>query len=145
MNSAASTEVVLGLIAIITLLSGGLVYIVKNYNSTKEVLVQSTAVNNAVNNVGPGESRIYDMVLDIKLSVDKLKEDAEARALKGWDSLPSDLANAPAVVETIREIQHDIVDNLKEHERVAAENLKEHKAMTNSIVELKDLIIRQRS
>ena len=109
-----------------------LYYVVRTFQASNEV-------NKAVNNVGPGETRIYDQVVsllelaaEMKANQNEIVKDVaaivdtqNAFSEKGWMRLPSDIGDATALTETIRRLQYqdermnekldDILLELKSH------------------------------
>lgn len=123
------TVIVLGLLGTTI---ATLVWVIKNGSRVKETsdyaqiaAHQSSAANKAVNNVGPGDHTLYDMVAAIKEDVLELKAEvkdvrAEQRAFAshGWETLPDDMNTAVALTQTIRGLQnghsavHDKLDSI---------------------------------
>lgn len=96
----ATLAAILGsLVAVITLL-------VRNAKDTKIAAKNAVAANNAVNNIGPGEHSLWDQVGFMREDLRKLVEAQESFAEKGWNKLPIDLADAPALTQTIRDLQN---------------------------------------
>ena len=98
-------QIILALIAIIATAIAGLVYTIKNNSLVKEGSKAAQQVNQAVNNVGPGEHRLYDMVAMIRDEIKYLTEAQHDFANKGWATLPADIGTASRLTETIRDLQ----------------------------------------
>jgi len=94
---------VVGLLAVIVLL-------VKTMSEVKTGSQQAAAVNDAVNNIGPGGVRLYDRVSHIDQAVAELRQAQTDFAKRGWGALPDDIATASGLTEVIRDIQHEIAD-----------------------------------
>ena len=86
------------LVAILVTLAGILAVVIKSWQEAR-------AANNAVNNIGPGEHRLYDRIQMIHDEVMHLREGEEQFQSKGWPSLPEDLGSAAALTSTIRDLQ----------------------------------------
>ena len=102
----------------VTCLTGVLWFVIRAYG-------QSKAANEAVNNVRPGEHRLYDMVANLEKSVDKLTGHNEDFVSKGWETLPTDIGTSAALTSTIRDLQNAAVLNHEEHKKIVSslENL----------------------
>ena len=138
-------QIILSLIALSATLVTGLIYLVKNYRTTKDTNLQTTAVNAAVNNVGEGEHRLYDKITaihqivimnkdhldDLKIDVDELVVQQKAFSEKGWQHLPPDLRDAPALTQTIRDIQNKNSERRREHEHIQVQ-------LNNILIELRE-------
>ena len=101
------------LAGVLTSLIVVLYYVVRTFQSSNEV-------NKAVNNIGPGETRLYDQVVallelaaemkvnqaeivkDMTVLVDAQNDFSE----KGWRRLPPYIGDASALTETIRRLQY---------------------------------------
>ena len=122
---ASNTQIILGLIAVLATCVGILGYVIKNSSTAKQALEQTTQVNRAVNNVGPGEHRLYDKISGLESSVNKLVEIQEKFSEHGWETLPPDLNTAVGLTVSIRELQtnyhvvnsklDEILVNLQDH------------------------------
>lgn len=104
--SSNQDQIILALIAIIGTSVAALVYTIRNNTIAKGASEQVRQVNNAVNNIGPGEHRLYDKVDRIEKSVSKLEADQEEFDSHGWENLPPDLNNAVMLTSTIRDLQN---------------------------------------
>ena len=109
-------QIILALIAVVATSVAALVWVIRNSRTLTQTLEQASAANAAVNNVGPGQHRLYQMVEHIAADVETLKAEQHDFDGHGWDHLPPDLADAVALTETIRQIQ--------ETDRETAEALK---------------------
>jgi uncharacterized membrane protein len=101
--SATDDQIVLALIAIISLSIGALVYTIKNNSLGKDI-------NKAVNNVGPGEHHLIDLIKQIK--------DKQEEFDKKWGNLPDDMDDAVGLVELIHGMDKrisGIQGELREH------------------------------
>ena len=109
-----------------------LYYVVRTFQSSDQV-------NKAVNNIGPGEVRLYDQVVtllelaaEMKVNQNEIVKDMAVLmdahndySDKGWRRLPPDIGDASALTETIRRLQyHDERINEKLDEILA--ELKSH-------------------
>ena len=112
-------QVTLAALAVISMLAAGLVFVVKGYR-------ESRAANNAVNHTEFGEKRLFDRVVDLGKSVDHLIETQTEFQKLGWGHLPSDMADAPALTETIRSVQRADEDMVRMFEAFEARNVEEH-------------------
>jgi hypothetical protein len=101
-----NNAIILALIGLVSTSIAALVYTIKNGKISQEGVDQITAVNNAVNNVGPGEHRLYDMLALVRKDIEYLTIAQREFASKGWGSLPPDLNNAIGLTEVIRDLQH---------------------------------------
>ena len=99
-------QVILMLGALLSTLVAALVYLAKSYINTKIAAEQSTEANKAVNNVGPGDHRLYDKISSIEKNVEHLIRDQETFDSHGWETLPQDLGTAVGLTTTIRDLQH---------------------------------------
>ena len=111
-------QIILALIGVGTTLIAALVATVKAAMSSRVAAVQAAEANRAVNGVGPGEARLYDMVADIKADLDKLVVANEDFARRGWMTLPDDLSTAARLTETIRALQHGSRDTSEKLDQV---------------------------
>jgi hypothetical protein len=101
-------QIILALIAVIATAVAALVYTIKNNGIAKQGAKAANETNAAVNNIGPGEHRLYDMVVMIRDEVKALTNSQSEVDKKGWSTLPVDLGSATALTETIRTLQrHD--------------------------------------
>jgi hypothetical protein len=108
---AAHDQIVLGLIGVLGVVIAGLVYIVKAYANTKVAAQQATEANKAVNNIGPGEHRLYDVIARIEAKQDDFD--------KRWGNLPDGMDDAVGLVELLHgldrrvsEIQVQLVEHV---------------------------------
>ena len=99
-------QIVLAVIALASMLAASLVYLVKGYSNSKTAAEQATEANKAVNNVGPGDHRLYDKISSIEKNVEHLIRDQETFDSHGWETLPQDLGTAVGLTTTIRDLQH---------------------------------------
>ena len=99
--SDAHDQIILALIAIVGTSIAALVYIIKNTTITKAAAKDAAEANIAVNNIGPGDHRLYDVISRI--------EAKQADFDKLWGNLPSHMNSAVTLSETI----HDIQDSIK--------------------------------
>lgn len=72
--TTTNDQVVLALIAVIAASVGALVFVIRNGRLVKDTNTQITEVNKAVNNVGPGEHRLYDKVTHLMLDMSEIKD-----------------------------------------------------------------------
>lgn len=108
-------QIVMALIGVVAASVAALVFVIKNGRDIRAgasdaatAATQATAANTAVNNIGPGQHTLYNLVSSIKDDVDELKATQQEFSKHGWVALPADLATAPALTATIRSIQaHD--------------------------------------
>jgi hypothetical protein len=132
--SATQDQIMLALIALVGTSIAALVYIIRNGRTAQGAAddaavaaKQATAANNAVNNVGPGKSTLYNMVerIDkrsaetnekvaglsadmraVKTDVTRLKKEQDEYDSHGWGTLPLDLGTAVGLTTTIRDLQN---------------------------------------
>lgn len=71
--NTSSDQIVLALIAVISLSMGALVFVIRNSKMVKETHEQISQVNTAVNNIGPGEHRLYDKVTHVISELEDVK------------------------------------------------------------------------
>lgn len=69
----SSDQIVLALIAVIAASVGALVFVIRNGKVARDTNVQISEVNKAVNNIGPGEHRLYDKVTHILVDLSEVK------------------------------------------------------------------------
>ena len=69
---------------------------------------QARAANAAVNNVGPGEHRLYDQIGHLSDAIQRIETKQNDFDTKGWPTLPSDMNTAAGLTEVIRDIQHEL-------------------------------------
>ena len=96
-------KIIMGLIAIIATSVGALVYAIKNNGLGKDI-------NRAVNNVGPGEHHLIDLIKQIK--------DRQDQFDKAWGNLPEDMDDAVGLVELLHEMRRELRetrDDLRDH------------------------------
>lgn len=86
-------QIILALIAIIGTSIGALVYTIKNNRLGKDI-------NRAVNNVGPGEHHLIDLIKQIK--------DRQDTFDKAWGNLPDDMDDAVGLVELLHGMNAEI-------------------------------------
>lgn len=99
-------QITLALIGVGATLVAALVYVVKAYTNAKVAAEQATAANQAVNNVGPGQHNLYDMVASQSKTLERLVDAQNDFTERGWRRLPDDLSTSAKLTETIRELQH---------------------------------------
>ena len=126
-ESIANTndQVVMALIAIVGTSIAALVYVIRNGRLAKDSNAQISAVNRAVNDIGPGEHRLWDKIDNIEKSLTHLEVDQETFDSHGWETLPADLNTAVGLTTTIRDLQNGhaavnekldtIIEELREH------------------------------
>lgn len=109
-----SDQIVLALIAIIGTSVAALVYTIRNNRTVQAgaqyaetAAKQASAANAAVNNVGPGDHSLYDLVVHVKEEVDELREAQKDFIRRGWQGLQPPIDTAIGLTTTINEIQHD--------------------------------------
>lgn len=116
-------QIIFALIAIVATSIGALVYTIKNNKLGRDI-------NKAVNNVGPGEHHLIDLIKQIKDKQDEFD--------KKWGNLPDDLDDAVGVVEVLRGMDRRIsgiqgelrahIAELREHAVGIQGELREHVA-----------------
>jgi len=111
---ASDSTVAGGLILVVTMLVGVLVFLVRTFSATRQV-------NQAVNNVGPGEHSLWDQVSFIREDISVLVEAQKDFAEKGWRTLPDDIGTASRLTETIRHLQAGAEGNERDHARIVAD------------------------
>lgn len=95
------------LAVVILLMVGAVLYLVASARKQIDsAAAHAEAANRAVNNVGPGEHRMYDKIDMIRQDVEMLVRAQEEFAKRGWHTLPPDLSSSAALTSTIRELQH---------------------------------------
>ncbi len=92
----------LGVLGVVILILVALLWITIR-NSAKV-----SSVNNAVNNIKPGDTNLVDRVRNIESMLMKLDTWMDDFNRHGWPSLPADIGSAAALTETIRAIQNRI-------------------------------------
>jgi hypothetical protein len=105
-SSGTTDQIVLALIGLLGTSIAALVYTIRNNTIAKQAVSVVEDVNAAVNNVGPGQHRLYEMVEHIKADIIALKEGQRHYDAHGWDMLPPDLGTSVALTSTIRDIQY---------------------------------------
>jgi len=118
-------QIMLALIALVATSITALVYVIRNGRYSRTGAEQATAANEAVNNVGEGKHKLYDMVERIRDDVTDLKEDQDQFDSHGWETLPSDIGTAVGLTTTIRDLQNNhkqvnekldtLISELREH------------------------------
>ena len=98
--SSEHDQVILALIALIGTSIAALVYTIRNNALGKGIAVDAAEANRAVNNVGPGEHRLYDLVSRIEV-----KQDAFDKA---WGNLPAEMGDAVGLVSLLHGMRRDI-------------------------------------
>jgi len=139
--SATQDQIMLALIALVSMSIAALVYIIRNgrmdsgaADDEATAAVTETADKRAVNNVGPGKHTLYDMVerIDVrsadtnvkvvalssdmravKSDVSTLKKQQDEYDSHGWTTLPPDIGTAVGLTTTIRDLQngHKLVND----------------------------------
>ena len=113
-----NTEIVFALVGLLTTMLAATVYLARGYRNTKIAARESTSASAAVNNVGPGEHRLWDKIDAIQNAVERQAAIQEAFDSHGWGNLPDDLNNAVKLTTTIRDVQrhhdetHDKLDKI---------------------------------
>jgi hypothetical protein len=125
----AHDQIVLGLIATLTIVVSALVYIVKSYSGVrsdaKTAATQATATNKAVNNVETGELSLYRLVDQNSKQLDELhgKLDSvlvkQAAFDKAWGNLPGDIDDAVGLSQTL----HDITGRIDKLDAALADHV----------------------
>lgn len=105
------------LVAVLMMLAAGLIYLVKTFKAAQ-------GANSAVNNVGPGEHRLYDKIGFLQKGMEHLIEANDQFNRKGWNSLPQDINTASGLTEVIRELQNDHRSGHELLERIEIELLR---------------------
>jgi hypothetical protein len=128
-------QIMLALIALVSMSIAALVFIIRNGRMAQgagedaaTAAKQATAANAAVNNVGPGAHKLYDLVeridrksghtaikvtelsADVKVikeDVTDLKKDQDQFDAHGWETLPADISDAVGLTTTIRDLQNN--------------------------------------
>jgi hypothetical protein len=95
-------KIIASLVGLLGLSITALVYVIKNYGLSKTAAEQSSEANKAVNNVGPGEHRLYDLVMKV---VEKQEEFD-----RKWGNLPSDMDDAVDLMTVVNELRSSIAD-----------------------------------
>jgi hypothetical protein len=97
-------QIILALIAIIATSIAALVYTIKNNGLGKDI-------NRAVNNVGPGEHHLIDLIKQIRVKQEEFD--------KKWGNLPEEMDDAVGLVELlhnmdarIKKLDQDIADHV---------------------------------
>ena len=98
--------IIFALIGMVGTSIAALVYTIRNNRIAKDGVDQISQVNNAVNNIGPGEHRLYDMISLIRSDIEYLTNEQRNFAAKGWNSLPEDINTAVGLTSVIRDLQH---------------------------------------
>jgi hypothetical protein len=121
-NAGSSEQVVLALIAVIATAVGALAFVIRGaQNTAKDTNEQVREVNRAVNNIGPGEHRLYDKVDHISNELSLVTEilNTVTRELKEhrafwkdfhlkWGNLPEELDSAADLAVTLSRIRDEI-------------------------------------
>lgn len=134
-SGSSSDQVVLALISIIAIAVGALVFVIKNgkvardtneqvtntISTIQDTNAQITQVNRAVNNIGPGDHRLYDKVAlavneleEVKDILGYVTEEIKQNRVNwknfhtAWDSLPDGMNNASDLAKSLLEIRGDI-------------------------------------
>ena len=109
-------QIMLALIALVATSIAALVWVIKSGRLAKDSNEQIAAVNRAVNDIGPGEHRLWDKIDNIEKAVVHLEHDQETFDSHGWETLPADLNTAVGLTTTIRDLQ----DGHKKLDRIIA-------------------------
>jgi hypothetical protein len=114
-TSSQYNNIVMALIAIIATSIAALVYVIKNNVLGKSISKDASEANKAVNNIGPGEHRLYDVIKSI--------ETKQAEFDRRWGNLPDNIDDAVSLSETIHDI-HISIKNIdtKLDAHIAREN-----------------------
>jgi hypothetical protein len=86
-------QIILALIAIISVSIGALVYTIKNNALGKDIAKNAYEANKAVNNIGPGEHRLYEVIARIEAKQDEFD--------RKWGNLPADMDDAVGLAELL--------------------------------------------
>jgi len=95
-------QIILALITIVGTSIAALVYTIKNNALGKGIARDAYEANKAVNNIGPGEHRLYDVIARIEKKQDEFD--------KKWGNLPEDMDDAVGLVELIHGMDKRITD-----------------------------------
>jgi len=132
--AADHDQIVLAIIALASMLAAALVYLAKGYGNSKIAAEQSTAANRAVNDIGPGDHRLYDKVTMIaedthtnRKAIEKLIANQEQFDAHGWENLPQDMDDAVSLTEKIRGLERGRDSNAEKIDQILAE-LRQHVA-----------------
>jgi hypothetical protein len=112
--SDSETQIVLALIALIGTSIAALVYTIKNNSIGKSIAIDASEANRAVNNVGPGEHRLYDKVSTVITEMSAIKSHIHEHQEKWdefnarWGNLPEALGNGANLVVTIHDIRNSV-------------------------------------
>jgi len=127
-------QVILLLGTLLSTVVAALVYLVKGYGNSKIAAEQSTAANRAVNDIGPGDHRLYDKVTMIaedthtnRKAIEKLIANQEQFDAHGWENLPQDMDDAVSLTEKIRGLERGRDSNAEKIDQILAE-LRQHVA-----------------
>jgi len=117
--SDTETQGLIGIVGVLAVaLAGALTFSIKGWQEAKRGASQAKQANAAVNNVGPGEHRLFDKVSHLADAMDRIEAKQDQFDMKGWPSLPSDINTAAGLTEVIRDLQHGHVDGLKDHQEI---------------------------
>lgn len=121
-SAATDTETqgFIGIIGVLAVaLAGAMTFSIKGWQEAKRGAMEAKAANSAVNNIGPGEHRLYDKVANIDHALAILNTRQEDFDEKGWEhGLPDDLNSAPKLTQTVRELQAQAETNTDEHKQI---------------------------
>jgi len=120
-----SSQIIVALIALIGTCVSILGIAIRNGSTAKEGLKQATQANSAVNNIGPGEHRLYDKVKHIEEAVTKLVTLQEQFDAHGWETLPPDLNTAVGLTVSIRDLQNHYASTQEKLDQIIL-SLQEH-------------------
>lgn len=118
-TQTGSEQIVLALIAVIAASVGALVFVIRNGKVVRDTNEQITQVNAAVNNIGPGEHRLYDKVSHVISELEDVKDILADVTLEikqhklFWDQLHRLHIREPtpaeaALVTTLKEIKEEV-------------------------------------
>jgi len=98
-----------GMLALIGTSISALVFVIRNNTLAKTAKEEVARVNRAVNNQGsddiPDETRMFDMVKEMRSDMTEIRENQRRFDSHGWETLPDDLNNAVKLTTTIRDLQ----------------------------------------
>jgi hypothetical protein len=105
-------QIMLGIVALLGTLIATFAYVVRNGGYARTAAHASTEANKAVNNVGPGEHRLYDVIGRIEAKQDEFD--------RKWGNLPADMGDAVGLAELIHgmdkrisQIQAQLVEHVQ--------------------------------
>jgi hypothetical protein len=95
-------QIIMALIALIGTSIAALVYTIRNNSLGKTIAKDAYEANKAVNNIGPGEHRLYDIVTRIEAKQDDFD--------RKWGNLPDDMDDAVGMAELLHSMQRTILE-----------------------------------